>query len=135
VPGLAPGPDPRPAMFLDIPPSLVDVLGLPPHPSFQGVSLFAPDPDPDRPLFTMVQTPIADQVAVIRGRHKLILSETDQRTYLYDLRDRGEYLNIRDARPELAAELLAILRRWRDGQLAYYADQARHSREYPPLPD
>jgi arylsulfatase A-like enzyme len=122
-------------MFLDIPPSLVDVLGLPPHPSFQGISLFAPNPDPQRPMFTMVQTPIADQVAIVRGQYKLILSETDQRTYLYDLRGKGEYLNIRNDRPELAAELLAILRRWRDEQLAYYADTTRHSREYPPLPD
>ena len=135
VPGMPPGADGRPAMFLDIPPSLVDVLGLPPHPSFQGISLFAPESDPERPMFTIVQTPVADQSAIIRGRYKLILSETDQRSYLYDLRKEGEYRNIRNENPALVAELLAVLRTWRDSQLAYYADPQRHRREYPPRPD
>lgn len=135
VPGMQPGPDARPAMFLDVPPSLLDALGLPPHPSFQGISLLAPDPDPARPMFTIVQTPLADQSAVIRSGYKLIYSETDQRSYLYDLTAEGEYRNIRTARPDLVAELMAVLRTWREGQLAYYADPARHSREYPPRPD
>ena len=135
VPGMPPGADGRPAMFLDVPPSLLDALGLPPHPSFQGISLFAPGPDPARPLFTIVQTPLADQSAVIRSGFKLIFSETDQRIYLYDLGDAGEYKNIRSARPNLVAELTGILKAWRDEQLAYYADADRHRREYPPRPD
>ena len=40
APGLEPGLDNRPAMFLDAPPSVLELLGLPPHPGFQGISLF-----------------------------------------------------------------------------------------------
>ena len=45
APGLQPGLDARPAMFLDVPPSVFDLLGLPPHPGFQGISLFEPQPE------------------------------------------------------------------------------------------
>ena len=130
-PELAPGRDDRPAMFLDVPPSLFDLLGLPRHPSFQGISLFQPNPDPARPIFTMVQTPLANQTAVVRSGFKLIDSEGDG-LYLYDLKGQGEFENIAASRLDLVAELSAILRDWRERQLAYYADVARHRREYPP---
>ena len=34
-------------MFLDAPPSVFELLGLPPHPGFQGISLFEAHPDPE----------------------------------------------------------------------------------------
>ena len=37
-------------------PSLLQLLGLPAHPGFQGISLFEPRPDPDRNVYTIVQT-------------------------------------------------------------------------------
>jgi arylsulfatase A-like enzyme len=131
APGLAAGLDDRPAMFLDVPPSLFDLLGLPMHPSFQGISLFQPNPDPARPIFTMAQTPLANQTAIVRSGFKLIDSEGDG-LYLYDLKTTGEFENIAASRLDLVAELGALLRDWRERQLAYYADVARHGREYPP---
>lgn len=130
VPGVAPGQDGRPAMFLDVPPTLLDALGLPAHPSFQGISLLAPNPDPDRPIFTMVQTPLARQTAVIRGGFKLIHSESEG-FFLYDL-TQGESVNVGTSHLELVDELSVILSGWREKQLAYYADTERQRREYPP---
>jgi arylsulfatase A-like enzyme len=134
APGLEPGLDSRPAMFLDVPPSLFDLLGLPPHPSFQGISLFAPDPDPNRSLFLIVQTPAAFQSAIVRGGFKLLHNELDGRYYLWDqVNDPGERQNLVSSRPDLVQDLAARLRFWRSEQLSYYADVPRQGREYPPV--
>ena len=137
VPGAPPQRDERPAMFLDVPPSVLDILGLPPHPSFQGTSLFQPQPDPNRSIYMMAQTPLAQQQAIVRSGHKLLFTEVDRRYLLFDLvNDPGEQNNITASRPDLVEALGIRLHRWRREQLDYYADVARHRREYPPvLPD
>jgi arylsulfatase A-like enzyme len=134
APGLEPGLDHRPAMFLDVPPSVLELLGLPPHPSFQGISLFEPAPNPDRSLFMIVQTPAAFQSAIVRSGFKLLHSEDDGRYFLWDqVNDPGENRNLVASRPELVEDLAARLRFWRSEQLSYYADVPRQSREYPPV--
>jgi arylsulfatase A-like enzyme len=134
APGLEPGFDDRPAMFLDVPPTILDLLGLPPHPSFQGISLVEPQPDPDRSLYMIVQTPAAFQSAIVRSGFKLLFSEWEGRSFLYDqVNDPGETRNLVSMRPDLVEDLGTRLRFWRGEQLGYYADVARHSREYPPV--
>jgi len=134
APGLEPGPDPRPAMFLDVPPSVLHLLGLPPHPGFQGISLFESQPDRDRSLYTIVQTPAAFQSAIIRSGFKLLFSEWDGRYYLWDqVNDPAEKRNLASSRPDLVQDLDRRLKLWRQEQLAYYADVPRQSREYPPV--
>lgn len=136
APDLAPGVDDRPAMFIDIPPSIFELLGLPPHPSFQGISLFEPRPNPDRSLYMIVQTPAATQSAIVRSGFKLLFNELDGRYFLYDLvNDPAESprKNLASSRPDLVEELNGRLRFWRGEQLSYYADVPRQSREYPPV--
>jgi arylsulfatase A-like enzyme len=134
VPGLEPGLDPRPAMFLDMPPSVLQLLGLPPHPGFQGISLFEAQPDPDRSIYTIVQTPAAFQSAIVRSGFKLLFSEWDGRYYLWDqVNDPAEKRNLASSRPDLVQDLDRRLKLWRQEQLAYYADVPRQSREYPPV--
>ena len=134
APGLEPGLDNRPAMFLDAPPSVLELLGLPPHPGFQGISLFEAHPDPDRSVYTIVQTPAAFQSAIIRSGFKLLFSEWDGRYYLWDqVNDPAEKQNLATSRPELVQDLDRRLKLWRQEQLAYYADVPRQSREYPPV--
>jgi arylsulfatase A-like enzyme len=134
APGLTPGVDDRPAMFLDVPPSILHLLGLPPHPSFQGISLFEPRPDPDRSIFMVVQTPLAYGSGIVRSGVKLMFDEREGKYYLYDLRaDPGEKTNIASSRPDLVKDLAGRLRAWREEQLSYYADVARQAREYPPF--
>jgi arylsulfatase A-like enzyme len=134
APGLEPGFDNRPAMFLDVPPSVLQLLGLPPHPGFQGISLFEAHPDPDRSLYTIVQTPAAFQSAIVRAGFKLLFSEWDGRYYLWDqVNDPAERQNLASSRPDLVEDLNRRLELWRQEQLAYYADVPRQSREYPPV--
>jgi membrane-anchored protein YejM (alkaline phosphatase superfamily) len=137
VPGQEPRLDDRPAMFLDIPPSILQLLDVPSHPSFQGISLFEPRPNPDRSVYMMVQTPLAHQYAIVRSGFKLIFSEWKRRYLLYDLvHDPGEQRNVVASRPDLVDELAGRLQRWRSEQLSYYQDVPRQQREYPPvLPD
>ena len=134
APGLEPGLDSRPAMFLDVPPSVLQLLGLPPHPGFQGISLFEAQPDPDRNLYTIVQTPATFQSAIVRSGFKLLFSEWDGRYYLWDqVNDPAEKRNLASSRPDLVQDLDRRLKLWRQEQLAYYADLPRQSREYPPV--
>src|SRR5690606_37043204 len=51
------------AHHLDVPPTVLDALGLPPHPSFQGRSLLAP-PTP-REVYLVVQSPFAEQYSIV----------------------------------------------------------------------
>jgi arylsulfatase A-like enzyme len=134
APGVEPGLDDRPAMFLDVPPSVLDVLGLPSHPSFQGISLFARQPNRDRSIFIIAQTPAAYETAIVRGGFKLHWAETEDRYILNDLvNDPGETVDIAPGRRDLVEQLARRLHQWRDEQLAYYGDVSRHAREYPPF--
>jgi arylsulfatase A-like enzyme len=134
TPGLTPGQDDRPAMFLDVPPTVLDLLGLPPHPAFQGISLLQAGVNPLRPLFTLVQTPSARATAIIRGGLKLHFIEREGTYALFDLAsDPGETLDIAAERADLLEPLSVRLHQWRHEQLAYYRDAARQQREYPPV--
>ena len=134
VPGAAAARDARPAMFLDVPPSILDLLGLPPHPGFQGISLFAVAPRPERSLFMMVQTPLAEQVAIVRDGFKLLYSQNNSEFFLFDqVNDPGEQRNLARERPDLLRGLAGRLQVWLEEQLAYYADRSRQAREYAPV--
>jgi arylsulfatase A-like enzyme len=134
APGLAPGLDDRPSMFLDIPPSLLELLNLPPHPSFQGISLFEPRPNRARSIYMIVQTPLAYETAIVRDGFKLHFAEREDKYFLNDLvNDPREMIDLAPERPQLVQQLAARLHRWRDEQLAYYADIERQKREYPPV--
>jgi arylsulfatase A-like enzyme len=136
APDLEPGVDDRPAMFIDVPPSVFELLGLPSHPSFQGIGLIHSQPDPNRSLYMIVQTPAATQSAIVRSGFKLLFNELDGRYFLYDLVNDPEESprkNLASSRPDLVDELNRRLRFWRAEQLSYYADVPRHSREYPPV--
>ena len=136
VPGLEARADPQPAQILDIPPTVCRALRLPPHPSFQGIDLLADAASGDRSRFMVVQTPFARQVAVLRGRHKLIYDFHRKRSALFDLsEDPGERLDRALDLPELRADLESRLGSWYRAQVEYYEDRSRHAAEYPPLPE
>jgi arylsulfatase A-like enzyme len=134
APGLVPGIDDRPAMFLDLPPTILALLGLPPHPSFQGISLAGDGPDPNRPLFMIAQTPAAYETAMVESGFKLHFVEEEGLWVLNDLaRDPGETVDIAASRTDLVERLRRRLLQWRREQLAYYGDVERQRREYPPF--
>ena len=134
APGLKPGLDERPAQHVDILPSILDLLGLPSHPSCQGISLFHANPNPDRSIYMLAQTPLAHQYGIIRSRFKLIYDEERRQYSLYDLAaDPTEKNDLAASRSTLVEELAMRLQTWRKLQIDYYADRSLYSREYPPI--
>jgi arylsulfatase A-like enzyme len=134
APGLKSGVEDRLAQHVDIAPSILGLLGLPAHPSFQGIDLFNSVPDPKHSAYMLVQTPLAYQYGIVRSGLKLIYDEREQRYSLFDLTtDPGETIDIAAARPDLVNELAKRLQAWYTLQIDYYADSKVQKIEYPPI--
>ncbi len=134
APGIRPGVDTRLAEHIDIPPTLLELLGLPPHPSFQGISLLKPDPSPRRSVRLVSQTPLAHQYAVVRNGMKLIYDAESNRYALFDLiGDPSEKHDLAVARPGMVQELRRQLDTWRKLQIEYYSSLEQQRKWYPPI--
>ena len=126
------GEDPRPTQHIDVPPTLLSMLGLPEHPSFQGLDLTTAEPVSDRSRYLMVQTGDT-QYGIVKNNYKLIHWPRTGRIELYDLnRDPGERINLSSQRPELAQNLMDRLQRWVLLQLDYYETSRHYTTSYPP---
>ena len=126
--------DQRPAQHIDIPPTILDLLGIPPHPAFQGISLVEESPDYGRARYIMAQAPLAHQYAIIQGHYKLLYDLKRDLTMLIDLRvDAAERENVAAEHPAMTAGLRRRLDTWRRHQLDYYDDLREHSVNYPPV--
>ena len=138
-PDIEPGTDDRLAQHVDVPPSVLHLIGLPPHPSFQGRDLFADEgvePVEKRYAFLVVQA-AAHQYAIVDGRFKLIFDAGTGAHLLYDLqKDPAETEDLSDVRTADLRRLALRLHAWRRAQLEYYQDPMLHGGWYPPvLPD
>jgi arylsulfatase A-like enzyme len=134
APGLSPGVEHRLAQHVDVAPSVLGLMGLPVHPSFQGVDLITSAPEPKRSAYMVAQTPLAYQYGIVRSGFKLIYDEHERRYLLYNLTaDPGEQTNIAASQPEVVQELAKRLQTWRTLQLEYYADKRLQTQEYPPI--
>jgi arylsulfatase A-like enzyme len=134
APGLQAGVDSRPAQHADMAPSILKLLGLPTHPSFQGVSLFQTAPVPNRTLYLVAQTPLAFQYGLVRSGFKLIYDDRQRQYSLYNLAtDPEEKMDVAGSRPLIVKELANRLQAWRKLQIDYYADRVLQAREYPPI--
>ncbi len=139
APGLGPGPgagaavDERLCEHVDVPPTVLDLLGLPPHPGFQGKSLLG-EADPSRAAFLLCQMSGIYQYGIVQGHEKLIYDARRKWYVLYDLAaDPGETRSVADERPDRVRELARCLNAWRKAQLEYFADRFAFDREYPPV--
>jgi arylsulfatase A-like enzyme len=134
APGLTPALDGRPAQHIDIPPTVLELLGLPPHPSFQGRSLNGPWDGAERSRFLMAQTPLAFQFGIVRGNFKLTYDVKTTLNTMYNLaRDPMEYNDIGPKNRKRVEKYRKLLDTWRKHQLDYYRDPALHARTYPPV--
>ena len=132
VPGTAPADVPVLAQHVDVPPTLLGLLGLPPFPGFQGHDLLAPGRS-DMPAFLVVQTPRAEQLAIVHDGFKLIHDVQHGRKLLFDLRaDPGEKVDLAGSDPERREDLAAHLQAWVNGQLAYYRSAEARAAYFPP---
>ena len=132
-PGVPVGPDDRPAQHVDIPPTLLGLLGLPMHPAFQGVDLLSPDRREGRLRFAVAQSPVATQYAVFHRRHKLIVDTRRDFSLLFDLAiDPGERRDLSRLTPDRAAEMRRWLDTWRAVQVGYYQRISEHTKSFVP---
>ena len=132
VPGLEGRTDDSLVQHIDVPPTLLSMLGLPNHPSFQGRDL-TKESKGGNSVFLMAQTPLANQYGIIRGDHKLMFELRTNELQLYDLKsDPGEKLNLIASKPEIKDDLLRRLKTWMIFQMKYYEDSSLYSRTYPP---
>jgi arylsulfatase A-like enzyme len=134
APGLEAGLDNRLAQHVDIAPSILGLLGLPAHPSFQGTDLLNTVADPKRAAYMVAQTPLAYQYGIVCSGFKLIYDEREERHWLFNLAvDPGERFDVAASHPTLLNDLAKRLKTWRTLQIEYYADKRLHSQEYPPI--
>ena len=133
APGLARETDERPAQHVDIAPTILSLLRLPPHPAYQGSTLIAPDPSPDRPLFIVAQSALANGYSIVRGRYTLIFDAAHDREMLFDdLQDPLQRIDLAGRFPAVRDSLRHDLDMWREVQLDYYEDKADQAQWYAP---
>lgn len=133
IPGRTPLADGRPASHVDIASTIVDALGLPAQPAWQGHSLIAAEASSVRPRFFMVQTPLAHEIGVVAGEWKLVIDLERGLSRLTDLsRDPGERRDLSSEEVAVTAMLSGVLRTWAHEQLAYYGSIPRQRSEFPP---
>jgi arylsulfatase A-like enzyme len=129
VPGMAPGRRTDPAMQVDLAPTLLGLLGLPPDPRMQGRDLLAAAVPP-LPVFAEVDDFFARKASLRDGAWKLVHGPLDAEVsvkntvewQLFDLaRDPGETHDLAEAEPER----LERLRR----QLLGFAEHLTERRE------
>ncbi len=136
APGLAPRRVEEPVSHLDAAPALLDLLGLPPHPNFQGRGDIL-DPGytaAGRPLLFTLQGIVAWDGMLLDGWKYLVHWDVAAE-HLYDLAsDPGERDN-RAARSPRTRALDGKLRRLLETQVTYYEERLWERGSYPrPLP-
>lgn len=135
APGLEPGREAGLSQHIDVPPTVLGLLGLAPHPSFQGVDLMASGSERagERTVYLVGQA-LAHQYAIVRGPWKLLYDLSSRRYEAYHLlRDPGEREDRAAARPDVVDRLAPWLHAWRKAQLDYYSDPTTYHRWYPPI--
>jgi arylsulfatase A-like enzyme len=133
---LSPRAEAYPAQLIDLPPTVLALLGWPSHPNFQGIDLFARGRPPleKRALFIHTENPLSHTDAVVLGGlWKYCRDRRTGREELYDLAsDPGEARDLHAWKPAVVAELSRLLDRWRRRQLAYYHFPNYYEKYYPP---
>ena len=135
---LQPGTDDYPFEHVDLVPTLLALVGLPPSANFQGIDVLsaARPPLAERLLFFHVLNPLSRADAVLwAGRWKYVQDYNSGLTALYDLAsDAGESVNVSGSNTATAERLRQVLLTWRQRQLAYYHYPMYYQYYFPPRP-
>ena len=125
--------DSLPASSIDVIPTVFGILHLPPHPAFQGIDLAERSLRPDRPLFSLTQTAMADEVSVEQDQWKLIYDLRHSVQRLYDLRnDPGETRDVAAQYPSQRDALMETIAAWWSRQIDYYKSVPARPEFYAP---
>lgn len=134
IPGMPHRIDPQLAQNIDIPPTVLGVLGLPPHPSFQGIDLIQTAVNPDRSVFLVAQSPFAKEYAMVKGDWKIVVQPFPREYRLYNMKqDPEESRNLVDEARDTFERLRPELHAWYNFQTKYYGDPLLQKTYYPPV--
>lgn len=116
---------------LDVLPTIAALVGIEPHPSWQGRNTLDPQyTSVDRPIFSLLQL-TRWQEGVCLNKLKYIYDLTEARSYLFDLStDPGEKNDLAKSAPDLAAALHELLGQCHTRQLTYYDPSNRPFTHY-----
>jgi arylsulfatase A-like enzyme len=121
---------------IDLPPTLLGMLGRPSSPCFQGINVRAADrPAPDeRLIFVHCHTFLAEMDSVITGGGwKLIENRRTGDVSLYDVdNDAEEAHDLAAGEQVIRQHLIELLGEWRRRQISYYANSKYFTLFYPP---
>ncbi len=134
LPGVAPRRVGEAVSLLDLLPTVLAGLGLPPHGNFQGRGdILEPGyTAAGRPLFFTIQG-MTTKDGVLRDGWKLLVDWESGRRRLFHLpADPDELADLSAAEPKRTAELERLLRSFLERQLTYYAERAWEQGYYPP---
>jgi len=124
--------DDRPVQGVDVVPTVLALMGLPPHPNFQGANVLDPGRDPDdHALFLTTQNVQHTQVLVWRG-FKYLLRREGQDSFFALRDDPGETRDLLRVRPGAARPYHDRLLQFVGTQLLYYDNPEYHRRFFPP---
>ncbi len=115
---------------VDVPPTVLEILGLPAHPIFQGRSMLHRQPDEVEPVFLVAQTPLARQYGLVLGAWKLVWDQLTDRRSFYLVQADGEDPTLTQSQRERMVHLLEV---WMAAQLGYYGDRSMQRRYYAPV--
>ena len=133
VPAQAAARDTLPASSIDVMPTILGILKLPPHPAYQGIDLAARRGRADRPLFTLTQTAMADEVSIEQDQWKLIFDLRHATPRIYDLRnDPGELHDVAARFPAERDALMETMATWWSRQIGYYKELPARPEYYAP---
>jgi len=124
---------------IDVVPTALALMGLPPSPCFQGANVLAADRMPAERRIALVHNhtlvrATADAIVTAAG-WKYVYDRKTKNGELFDLRiDPGEQNPVQAKHSAVAQTLDRILQRWRSVQLAYYARPDYYGIYYPPPP-
>jgi arylsulfatase A-like enzyme len=133
VPSQAPARDTLPASSIDVMPTILGILKLPPHPAYQGINLASHAGRSDRPLFTLTQTAMADEVSIEQDQWKMIFDLRHSAARIYDLRnDPGELHDVAAQFPAQRDALMETMATWWSRQIGYYKQLPARPEFYAP---
>ena len=134
VPGERARVDSLPASAVDILPTVLGALAMPPHPAFQGIDLADTTARRGRPIFTLAQTGLATEVAVEQDGWKLRFNLYHGDVQLFDLtHDPLEAHDVGDVYPVQRHALMLTVGLWWSAQLRYYGHLPDVPKVYAPV--
>ena len=131
-----PGDVHEPVSSLDVMPTIAELIGIPPHPSFQGTSFAPGGPAAARAGVFMNMQGFNFAEGLVCWPYKLTVDRMSGQVELYDLdRDPGELDDRSERDPSVTARLAEVLAAQMEAQEAYHhpAGAARAERFAPRL--